>query len=261
MDDFGTGYSSLNMLSQLPIDILKLDMKFIQNEGNKSRGKNILSFVISLARWMNLTVNAEGVETEEQVARLKAMDCNYVQGFYFARPMPSWQFTDLLTTDNVDKDNPELRSMDPTVSVREETVRDESNKGTMLIVDDIRVNRSVLKSFFASEYAIVEAANGAAALEYIKAHPDDIDIILLDLVMPVMDGFQLLQILKEDEKLRNIPVVVTSQYGEGNEERTIEMGALDYLSKPYNEKLVVRRVSNALASAALSREERGKSVS
>ena len=259
MDDFGTGYSSLNMLSQLPIDILKLDMKFIQNEGSKSRGKNILSFVISLARWMNLTVNAEGVETEEQVERLKVMDCNYVQGFYFARPMPSWQFTDLLTSDNVDRDNPELQGCDASPKVAESGT---GNKGTMLIVDDIRVNRSVLRSFFEDQFTIAEAANGAAALEYIKAHPGDIDIILLDLVMPVMDGFQLLEILKADEKLCRIPVVVTSQYGEGNEERTIEMGALDYLSKPYNEKLVIRRISNALASAALSREEAdGKTAS
>ena len=93
-------------------------------------------------------------------------------------------------------------------------------------------------------------------MEYIKEHPKDISIILLDLVMPVMDGFQVLKTLKEDSELCDIPVVVTSQYGEGNEARAIEMGALDYLSKPYNEKLVVRRVYNALASATLSRREK-----
>lgn len=253
MDDFGTGYSSLNMLSQLPIDILKLDMKFIQNEGSNSKGRNILSFVISLARWMDLTVNAEGVETEEQVEHLKVMDCNYVQGFYFAKPMPCVEFTDLLCSGDVDKDDPEFRSKYSETSMEISVKENKCPKGNMLIVDDIHVSRKVLRGFFEKQFTIVEAGNGAAALEYVKAHNEEIDIVLLDLVMPFMDGFQLLEALKYDERLRHIPVVVTSQYGEGNEERTIEMRALDYISKPYNEKLVVRRVNNALASAALSR--------
>lgn len=249
MDDFGTGYSSLNMLSQLPIDILKLDMKFIQNEGSKSRGKNILSFVISLARWMNLTVNAEGVETAEQVERLKGMDCHYVQGFYFARPMPAEEFTKMLSPESVD--------IAEKKTVRADVRRDDEalgagspeDKPCMLIVDDIRINRTILGGFFEKQFRIIEAENGAAALTYIREHTDDIAMILLDLVMPVMDGFQLLETLKSDETLKRIPVVVTSQYGEGNEERAVEMGALDYLSKPYNERLVVRRINNALAGA------------
>ena len=255
MDDFGSGYSSLNMLSKLPIDILKLDMKFIQNEGAMNRGRNILSFVISLARWMNLTVNAEGVENEDQVERLRGMDCNYVQGFYFARPMPSWQFAELLLTAPIDSKG-ELLQIEAQPENLIAVCEAERPKGCMMIVDDIKVNRSVLKNYFSADFNIVEAKNGAAAMEYIKEHPKDISIILLDLVMPVMDGFQVLKTLKEDSELCDIPVVVTSQYGEGNEARAIEMGALDYLSKPYNEKLVVRRVYNALASATLSRQEK-----
>ncbi len=98
MDDFGQGYSSLNMLSDLPIDILKLDMKFVQNTADSpdSSGKNITSFVIQLAKWMNLTVTAEGVETRAQVNRLKDMDCDQAQGYYFARPMPKKDYIALL---------------------------------------------------------------------------------------------------------------------------------------------------------------------
>ncbi len=88
MDDFGSGYSSLNMLNQLPLDILKLDMKFIQNETAKPTNQGILRFIMSLARWMNLSVVAEGVETREQLERLRETGCDYVQGYYFARPMP-----------------------------------------------------------------------------------------------------------------------------------------------------------------------------
>lgn len=96
MDDFGSGYSSLNMLSRLPIDVLKLDMKFMQNELRPEGEKNILDFILNLAKWMNLMVVAEGVETREQVELLKNMGCDYVQGYYFAKPLPSEEFRELM---------------------------------------------------------------------------------------------------------------------------------------------------------------------
>ncbi|ENY90777.1 diguanylate cyclase (GGDEF) domain-containing protein [Hungatella hathewayi 12489931] len=96
MDDFGSGYSSLNMLSDLPIDILKLDMKFIQTETAKPAGQGILRFIVSLARYMNLSVVAEGVETREQLDRLRENGCDYAQGYYFAKPMPASDFEKML---------------------------------------------------------------------------------------------------------------------------------------------------------------------
>lgn len=96
MDDFGTGYSSLNMLNEMPIDLLKLDMKFIQNETAKSDSKGILQFIINLARWMNLGVVAEGVETKEQLNFLSENGCDYVQGYYFSKPLPQDEFETLL---------------------------------------------------------------------------------------------------------------------------------------------------------------------
>ena len=96
MDDFGSGYSSLNMLNDMPIDILKLDMKFIRSEMAKPKSQGILQFIINLARWMNLSVVAEGVETKAQLLRLTEIGCDYVQGYYFAKPMPCQEFEGLL---------------------------------------------------------------------------------------------------------------------------------------------------------------------
>ena len=96
MDDFGSGYSSLNMLNRMPLDILKLDMKFIQSETAKPVDQGILRFIMELARWMNLSVVAEGVETKEQVERLREIGCDFVQGYYFAKPMPGADFERLL---------------------------------------------------------------------------------------------------------------------------------------------------------------------
>lgn len=92
MDDFGSGYSSLNMLAKLPVDILKLDMKFIQSIEDTENAKTIIDFIIGLAKWMKLPVIAEGVENQEQLGILKAMDCDYVQGYLFAKPMPEEEF-------------------------------------------------------------------------------------------------------------------------------------------------------------------------
>lgn len=96
MDDFGTGYSSLNMLNQMPLDVLKLDMKFIQNETAKPMNQGILRFIMELARFMGLSVVAEGVETKEQLERLREIGCDYVQGYYFAKPMSSGNFGQLI---------------------------------------------------------------------------------------------------------------------------------------------------------------------
>ena len=92
MDDFGSGYSSLNMLNELPIDILKLDLKFLQEGQERNKRRSILSFVVSLARWLDLQVIAEGVETLEQVEKLRSVGCNFGQGYYFSQPLPQREF-------------------------------------------------------------------------------------------------------------------------------------------------------------------------
>jgi len=93
MDDFGTGYSSLNMFSEMVVDTLKLDMKFLENLHKSGDKHNILSFIISLAKHFGLPVVAEGIETEEQLRFLKDIGCDSGQGFYFAKPMPMEQFS------------------------------------------------------------------------------------------------------------------------------------------------------------------------
>lgn len=96
IDDFGSGYSSLSILSEIPMDIIKMDMKFFQSEKNTKVKQKIIYSVIKLAKWMNLFVIAEGVETKEQLDYLRKMKCHFGQGFYFARPMPAEEFEQIL---------------------------------------------------------------------------------------------------------------------------------------------------------------------
>ena len=92
MDDFGSGYSSLNMIIRLPIDLLKLDMGFIRHAFSEDGDTGILKIMLDIAEYLSVPVIAEGVETEQQMLKLKEMGCDIVQGYYFARPMPAEEF-------------------------------------------------------------------------------------------------------------------------------------------------------------------------
>ncbi len=92
MDDFGTGYSSLNMISQLPIDVLKLDMQFIRDAFREGGNTHMVEVIIDIADFLSVPVIAEGVETEEQLGSLKALGCDIVQGYFFSRPVPAAEF-------------------------------------------------------------------------------------------------------------------------------------------------------------------------
>ena len=87
LDDFGAGYSSLNTLKDIPVDVLKLDMKFLSGYRDDDRTRTILSSVIWMAHSLNTTVIAEGVETEQQAQGLRRLGCRRMQGYWFARPM------------------------------------------------------------------------------------------------------------------------------------------------------------------------------
>ena len=96
MDDFGTGYSSLGMLSNLPIDALKLDMSFVRSAFGETRDMRMIELIIDIADYLHVPVVAEGVETEEQYLVLKAMGCDLVQGYYFSKPVPPEAFDHFL---------------------------------------------------------------------------------------------------------------------------------------------------------------------
>lgn len=95
IDDFGSGYSSLNMLKDVRVDALKLDRVFFESSENDERGKDIIHSVIRLAQALDLHTISEGVEEREQVEYLKEMNCDLIQGYVYAKPMPVPDFEDL----------------------------------------------------------------------------------------------------------------------------------------------------------------------
>jgi diguanylate cyclase (GGDEF)-like protein/PAS domain S-box-containing protein len=96
IDDFGTGYSSLSALQRLPVEVLKIDRSFISGMEDDSEGTLILSAIIDLARTLGMQTVAEGVESAEQLARLRELGCELAQGNYFSEPLPAEGATQLL---------------------------------------------------------------------------------------------------------------------------------------------------------------------
>lgn len=96
MDDFGSGYSSLNTLKDIPVDILKLDMKFMEKSKNTKRSADIVQMVVAMADKLGMPVIAEGVETKEQADFLGRIGCDIIQGYYYAKPMSMEEFEQLL---------------------------------------------------------------------------------------------------------------------------------------------------------------------
>lgn len=96
MDDFGSGYSSLNLLSRLPIDILKLDRVFFKDDTLQDNDKIIISCMVDMAKRLHIVSLCEGVETSEQSNYLKEIGCQIQQGYYFSKPIPQEQFEEFM---------------------------------------------------------------------------------------------------------------------------------------------------------------------
>ncbi|MEG1890863.1 MAG: EAL domain-containing protein [Clostridia bacterium] len=379
MDDFGSGYSSLNILKDIAVDVLKIDMRFLSDTKIPGRGENIITSVVRMAKWLNIPVITEGVETQEQMDFLRSIGCDYIQGYYFARPMPvadyealcrqqtigfrpkterasQYQYdelfvknpkigkrlndvqqaaaiyevsenqVELLRVNNsyytlfgqqaMTMNAPEpLSTMDPEyratvldafnacvqtkrsaectyvrsradgaptwihiVMTYESCVGDKhivtgiltditlkmeidrelqryrasllsrhENANTLLLVSDSAANKTALRKVFEDQFKILEADDGEAALTLLQERGSEIDLILLDLVMPAMDGKAFFVRKKRTPAFDNLPVVVIT--ADANPTLQIELltlGASDYIIRPFVAQALVRRVDNVM---------------
>ncbi len=120
-------------------------------------------------------------------------------------------------------------------------------QATVLIVDDSAVNRSILRNILKDTYTILEADNGQTALEALRNGNGAISAVLLDLSMPIMDGYDFLMHKHDDELIANVPVIVTTvSDDEESERRALSLGANDFLMKPYRHTIVANRLENVI---------------
>ena len=128
------------------------------------------------------------------------------------------------------------------------------NRPQLLVVDDSEINREILKEILGKEYRILEACDGEEALKMLEQYGTEISLVLLDIIMPKMDGFEVLAYMNRDKWIEDIPVIMISSEGsESYIRRAYELGASDYISRPFDAKVVYQRVINMIKLYAKQR--------
>ena len=120
-------------------------------------------------------------------------------------------------------------------------------KGSILIIDDVELNREILKEAFCEDYEILEAQNGLEGMELVRKHDDELKAIFLDIIMPEVDGFAVLQELDDRKVFKKIPVfLITTETSKYVVNKAYEYGVVDVIPKPFDMLIITRRVRNII---------------
>jgi EAL domain-containing protein (putative c-di-GMP-specific phosphodiesterase class I)/CheY-like chemotaxis protein len=223
LDDFGTGFSSLKVLSELPLDALKVDRSFTSSMTTEPRLEAIVRATISLGHDFNLEVVAEGVEDRATWELLLAMGCDTAQGFHIARPMPVADVPGWL-------DSWETGLQSIRVVGMQRALQPSPGATTVLIADDEPTILAVMKSGLeGAGFGVVTAANGIDAVRI--AEQIRPAAVILDMNMPKLDGAGVIAALRARDVRASVAIMTA---GASAERWARELGADSFLEKPFD---------------------------
>ncbi|MEG0769549.1 MAG: EAL domain-containing protein [Ruthenibacterium sp.] len=252
MDDFGTGYSSLNMLSELPLDVLKLDMRFIQQADTGGDGKSILGFVINLAKWMDLKVVAEGVETKAQVQLLQSLDCEYAQGYYYAKPLPQEEFEQHLLRSNIQALHRISREQACLAHLADD------GRDILLVLDPDSVDFPLLQKNLSYRFCVRQVSNPAEATSFLSDLEGKLSAIVISFSAQ-SDPQQMSRLLAVCKK-NNVAAIGLCDKNAKNTNDILALGVSDCITRPYVAAKLELRLQNAIAFARMEKFEQAKAV-
>ena len=227
LDDFGTGYSSLNMLNEINADVLKMDMRFIQTKSEQEAQQGILKLIINLARWMDMKVIAEGVETQEQLMRIRDAGCDYVQGYLFSKPLPAGEYEYLIRNNDVIC-KAEIESLIPAVLVADS--------------DDEYVEAVAEK--FAKEFNVINSRNCEETIELLD---DSIAALILGAELPG-DMKALEEALKIHRRHKKLPIISVFKPGIVTDEMAESCPGDDFLCRCHPISNLKQRIINMIST-------------
>jgi diguanylate cyclase (GGDEF)-like protein/PAS domain S-box-containing protein len=237
IDDFGTGFSSLAYLKRFPLDELKIDKSFVDGIGIDPDSTAIVAAVMGMAHALGLHVVAEGVETADQLNRLRTLGCDEVQGYYFARPSTPDAIDALLAVGTAGA--PGWQGGVP-ATASAAAVRQ------VLVVDDAPDVRQLLRSSLAAVgFEVQEAGSGEAAITLARQLRPD--CIVLDINLPGISGLEVCRILREDAANEPTTIVMLTVDAERAEKiEAFSVDADDYMVKPFSPRDIVSRVTASM---------------
>jgi CheY-like chemotaxis protein len=240
IDDFGTGYSSLSYLKRLPLDELKIDKSFVDGLGQNDEDTAIVAAVVAMAHALDLHVVAEGVETEDQLQRLRTVGCDQAQGYHLAYPGPGEALTRLL------REEAFVGSTDATTAPPQDVSEDVYHPRRVLVVDDDPDMRLLARTSLATVgFEVHEANDGASALEIATTVRPD--CVLLDVDMPGLGGVDVCRALRTDPTTSSATIVMLTIHNDaGAKVEAFSSGADDYVVKPFSPRGLVSRVLDAM---------------
>jgi diguanylate cyclase (GGDEF)-like protein len=242
VDDFGTGYSSLAYLRRLPLDELKVDQSFVNGLGRDPEDTAIVAAVMGMSHALDLVVVAEGVETQEQLAVLQTLGCEYAQGYYFARPQHPDELRDLLIAEAEGTWVGHQAQLHTGAAHAPGAHRSEQ----VLVVDDTADVRQLAHiSLTAAGFEVHEAADGRGGLALAaQLRPD---CVVLDVRMPDLDGYEVCRMLRAEPATSACTIVMlTGEASPDNKIQAFTAGADDYIIKPFAPRELVTRVRAAM---------------
>ncbi|MBN8564999.1 MAG: EAL domain-containing protein [Leptolyngbya sp. UWPOB_LEPTO1] len=250
IDNFGESYTSLDYLHRFPVAALKIAPSLIGRIGPDKGLSNLLETIVILAKDLNMLAIAKGIETEEQLQRVKEIGLQYGQGFLFSPPVDAESASVV-----VDSLQSGLSTV-PDASTTEMMLSPSSqNASLVLVVDDDRSMRSILKGIIAKEgHRVIEAKNAEEAISLFQTHQPN--LILLDALMPDMDGFQCCQQLRYLQNSSNdgaiavqpVPILMITALDDSTSvDRAFDSGATDYITKPINWAVLRQRLNRLLS--------------
>lgn len=236
LDDFGTGYSCFAYLGRFPIDRLKIDQSFVRDMVSNTHAASIVAAIISLSHRLNLQVIAEGVENEAQLAYLRRLGCDDIQGFLFSPPLAEADYLDFCQQD---KHLPRVED-------------GEATERTLLLVDDDPGILSALRRLLHREgYRMLTARDAEEGLTQLALH--DVQVVISDQRMPGLSGSEFLTRVK-DMHPDCLRIILSGQADMAAVLDAINNGAVyKFLTKPWDDAQLRQRIREAFRLQAALR--------
>jgi len=239
LDDFGTGYSSLSYLQRLPVERIKIDRSFVANITSSPGDAAIARAVVGMAHSLDMTVIAEGVETEGQLGFLRGLGCEEIQGYYFSRPLPEHEFVELLRTGRGIMPAPKALAPERIV---------------LLVDDDPNVLERFSLTLERDNYQILSTTSANAAFELLATGA--VGVVVCDQRMPEMAGAEFLNRVRHlyPDTIR----VIMSDHAELSAMLdAINSGAIyKFIGKPWDDEHVLTCLRDAFRLYEITRNNR-----
>lgn len=236
IDDFGTGYSSLSYLKRLPLDILKIDRSFITDITSNSDSAAIAQSIMALAHSMRMKVTAEGIETKAQLDYLTKSQCNFMQGYYFSKPVSHEEFTLLLQED---------RHLDIPEPL------DQSTRTILLLDDEVNITSTLKRLLRRHNYNILTANTAHDAYELLASN--HVGVVLCDQRMPDISGTEFLGVVKNLYP-HTVRMILSGYADLKSITDAINAGSVfKFMIKPWDDEPLLRNIEEAFDYYKLTR--------